>query len=415
MGLLTLPPELILQILRCRPTVSKEEQRFLGACRMTCKVMSTITVPIMFHEISLGSASDWQDQIGPQERVQAFRSLLEVDPHLATHIKSFTIFTNDWQPFLASSDLEVVIRKLQRVTHFTLSVFTIKPKLRWSQLTESLVGALEVMCNLPSIVYLQFQGIVDLPLFRLIQSRSNLEELNLYHITLDLQGHGIPTTRLKSLRLLNVCPSSSQNIEPLFNAPLLRNLEQFHAYFSSPDKIEQVQMIMEHAQETLKRLTLQMWYTMDEEWMSNNISRFFKHSLPALESVSIDGYSHRIFSSDISTENVPHLLNQVAQSSFTIKHVSVFGTPPYKTIRQENAIWLEIDRVLCQKYLRLEELIVQCNDDMFQRDSPEQVHNAIKAVRSVLGGVLGALKASIRLRILTRGEESEKGDILIVD
>ncbi|PPR04922.1 hypothetical protein CVT24_007166 [Panaeolus cyanescens] len=422
MGLLTLPPELLLQILRCGPVGNKkEEKRFLGTCRLTCKVLSAITATIMFYSINLGSATDWDDQTGPWERARVFRNLLEVDPHLATHVKSLCIVTTNSdqcpQPFLMSSDLAIIIRKLQHINHFVLLVSSIKPKLLWSELTESLVEALEVMCNLPSIVSLQFNGIVDLPLFRLVQGSSNLEELNLNHVTLDLQGHRVSTARLKSLRLLNAHPPTSQDTELLSIAPLLKNLEQLHAHFYSPESVEQAQMIMKQAQKTLKELTVQMWYIMDEEYLNDMVSGFFKYSLPALESVAIDGYSSALFSSDISSRIVPRFLSQVVKSNVAVKHVSVCEVPPYNTVLQSNAVWLEIDRVLCQKYHTLEELTVRWSDDTFERDDPEQTHNAIKAVRSVLKGVLGILKVPIRLRIMAKGEylESAEGDIVIMD
>ncbi|KAF9040793.1 hypothetical protein BJ165DRAFT_1492188 [Panaeolus papilionaceus] len=273
-GILNLPYELIEYILQSRvsgdskgDSRDKETERFLGACRLTCRVLHCIAAPMLFQNLQLGSVSDWHDP-GTLDRVHAFHNLLRENQKISTYIQSCSIITNDCHTFFQSPDIAVILSQLRQLRHFSLRVYAIRPKLWWSHVTESQAAAFKGICSLPSLTSLEFRGIHDLPLLQLLEHSTNLGELTLRHIYLDLDAYGScpPTFKLQSLRLINVkTPTSRFQSFKLHEIPAFRSLERLQIYFSSRESIEQARMILEVTQQKIRELHFLPWHTIDSD------------------------------------------------------------------------------------------------------------------------------------------------------
>lgn len=148
----------------------------LGACRLVSTSFNSVALPHLFKSIHLVSVRDCGDKVASERRVLQFHSLLQLNPSIATYIRSFRVDTSGYRQrttnwMLKNKIFPQILLKLTRLRHFTLR--THRGPLVWHKLNKALEAAILAIFHLPSILSLELRFIEGLPLDQVLYSPAN--------------------------------------------------------------------------------------------------------------------------------------------------------------------------------------------------------------------------------------------------
>ncbi|KAF9045471.1 hypothetical protein BJ165DRAFT_1477596 [Panaeolus papilionaceus] len=160
----------------CSDNDDANRKQTLGACRLVSTSFNSVALPHLFKSIRLVSERDCGDKAASERRVLQFHSLLQLNPSIATYIRSLRVDTGDYRQrttnwILKNKILPQVLLKLTRLRHFTLR--THKGPLVWHNLNKALKAAILTIFHLSSILSLALRCIEGLPLDQVLYSPAN--------------------------------------------------------------------------------------------------------------------------------------------------------------------------------------------------------------------------------------------------